>query len=334
MNTHGALLHHRTHHGAARDSGSLVPRRKAGWRAAIRGASVAFALTTIAHGGAFAASPGSINAVGVENEYADVISQVGGKYVEVSAIETDPNTDPHSFEVSPQVAAQIASALLIVKNGVGYDSWADKIIAAAPNANRRVIDVQQLLGLPDSTPNPHLWYDPRTMPAVAKAVADALSTLEPVEAGYFEANAKAFDASLQPWFSAIASFKANFEGTPVAVTEPVADYLLEAMGCNIATPFSFQAAIMNGTDPSPQDVTTQNNLLGQGEVKVLVYNQQVTDPLTQSLLSLAKKNGIPVVGVYETMPAPGYNYQSWMLAEVASLRKAVADKLSTETLLK
>lgn len=272
--------------------------------------------------------------MGVENEYADVISQIGGKYVQASAIETDPNTDPHSFEVSPRVATQIASASLIVKNGVGYDSWADKIIAATRNADRKVIDVQQLLNLPDSTPNPHLWYDPKTMPAVAMAVADALSALEPVEADYFEANAKSFDASLEPWFAAIASFKASYGGTPVAVTEPVADYLLEAMGCNIATPFSFEAAIMNGTDPSPQDVTTQTNLLGEKLVKVLVYNRQVTDPLTQSLLNLAKQNGIPVVGVYETMPAPGYNYQSWMLAEVASLRKAVTDKVSTETLLK
>ena len=308
-------------------------RHAANWKAAIHGALAALALTVLTQGNV-AASAGTINAVGVENEYADVISQIGGKYVQVSAIVTDPNTDPHSFEVSPQVATQIASASLIVKNGVGYDSWADKIIAAAPNADRKVIDVQQLLALPDSTPNPHLWYDPKTMPVVAKAVADALSSLEPAEADYFEANAKAFNASLHQWLDAIASFKASFAGTPVAATEPVADYLLQAMGCDIATPFSFQAAIMNGTDPSPQDVTIQNNLLSQGQVKVLVYNQQVTDPLTQSLLNLAKKNGIPVVGVYETMPAPGYTYQSWMLAEVASLRKAVADKVSTETLLK
>jgi zinc/manganese transport system substrate-binding protein len=336
MTAPGALLPHHVRHDAARDldgpaaAPCHAPRRKA----AIHAAFVALALMAVGPGGAIAASPGTINAVGVENEYADVISQIGGTYVQVSAIETDPNTDPHSFEVSPRVATRIASASLIVKNGVGYDSWADKILAAAPNADRKVIDVQQLLNLPDSTPNPHLWYDPKTMPAVAKAVADALSALEPAEAEYFEANAKAFDASLEPWFAAIASFKASYGATPVAATEPVADYLLEAMGCNIATPFSFQAAIMNGTDPSPQDVTTQNNLLSQGLVKVLVYNQQVTDPLTQSLLNLAKKNGIPVVGVYETMPAPGYNYQSWMLAEVASLRKAVADKVSTETLLK
>ena len=289
-------------------------------------------LLLVALGLSAAAPPRVIKAVGVENEYADVISQIGGPYVHVTAIETDPNTDPHTFEVSPRVATQIASAQLIVKNGIGYDSWADKIIAASPNSARKVIDVQQLLGLPDSTPNPHLWYDPGTMPAVAKALAADLSALEPAEAAYFAANAQKFDASLAPWMAAIASFKANYGGTPVAVTEPVADYMLQAVGTKILTPFSLQAAIMNGTDPSPQDAATQNRLFTGHRVKVFVYNQQVTDQLTQSFLALAKKNGIPVVGVYETMPVPGYNYQSWMVAEVDALQKAVADKVSTVTL--
>jgi zinc/manganese transport system substrate-binding protein len=301
---------------------------------AILSLSAGLLLTAIHAGTAIAAAPapGVINAIGVENEYADVISQIGGKYVQVTAIETDPNTDPHTFEVNPKVATEISSADLIVKNGIGYDAWADKIIAAAPNDKRKVLDVQHLLGLPDSTPNPHLWYDPKTMPAVAKAIAVDLSELNPAQANYFQANVKKFDASLKPWLSAIASFKASYAKTPIAVTEPVADYMLEATGTDIATPFSLQASIMNGTDPSPQDVTAQNGLFKDHKVKVFVYNQQVTDSLTQSFLALAKSNGIPVVGVYETMPTPGFNYQSWMLAEVTALRRAVSDKVSTETL--
>lgn len=278
------------------------------------------------------AATAAIKAVGVENEYANVISQIGGQYVQVTAIETDPNTDPHTFEVNPKVAGQIAAADLVVKNGIGYDTWADKIIAAAPNGKRKVIDVQHLLGLPDSTPNPHLWYDPKTMPAVAKQVASDLSALNPAEAAYFHANEQKFDASLKPWLAAIAAFKAHHPGTPVAVTEPVADYMLEAAGIDIQTPYSMQAAIMNGTDPSPQDVTKQNALFTDHRVKVFVYNQQVTDALTQSFLALAKQNGIPVVGVYETMPTPGFTYQSWMLAEVDALDKAVTGNVSTEVL--
>ena len=279
-----------------------------------------------------AAAAGVVNAVGIENEYADVIGQIGGRWVAVRAIETDPNTDPHTFEVSPGVASVLASAALVVENGVGYDGWADRIMAASRAPGRKVINAQHLLALPDSTPNPHLWYDPKTMPAVARAIAAELSVLAPAHAAEFHANATRFVASLRPWNAAIASFEAAYGGTAVTVTEPVADYMLQAAGCAIATPYNLQAAIMNGTDPSPQDVTTQNDLFARHEVKVFVYNQQVTDTLTQSFLHLAKANGIPVVGVYETMPTPGYHYQSWMLAEVAALRKAVTGGGSTETL--
>ena len=281
---------------------------------------------------AVAAKSGEIDAIGVENEYADVISQIGGKYVRVQAIETDPNTDPHAFEASPKVAKEIAGAQLIVKNGVGYDSWVDKVMSAAARPNRKVIDVQHLLGLPDDTSNPHLWYDPKTMPAVAKAIAEDLSQLRPAQAGFFAANANRFVTSLEPWNAAIAAFKAQYGKTPIAVTEPVADYMLEAMGFDILTPFSLQKAVMDGTDPSPQDVTIQNNLFADKKVKVFAYNQQVTDTLTEAFLGASKIAGIPVVGVYETMPTPGYTYQSWMMAEVDALRKAVTDKVSTQTL--
>ncbi len=283
---------------------------------------------------ATAATSGVISAIGVENEYADVISQIGGRFVQVQAIETDPNTDPHTFEASPKIAKQVATAQLIVENGVGYDSWVDKIMAAAHRPNRKVINVQKLLGLPDDTANPHLWYDPKTMPVVAKAIADDLSALHPAQATYFHANADKFSASLEPWHAAIAAFKAKYDKTPIAVTEPVANYMLEAMGFNILTPFSLQKAIMDGNDPSPQDITIQNDLFASNKVKVFAYNQQVTDALTKSFLEASRKAGIPIVGVYETMPTPGYTYQSWMLAAVDALEKAVTDKVSTETLQK
>jgi zinc/manganese transport system substrate-binding protein len=270
--------------------------------------------------------------VGGENEYADVIAQVGGKYVQVSAIMSNPNTDPHTFEASASVARLVSSAQLVVQNGVGYDGFMNTIENAAPSSARKAIVVQSLLGLPDSTPNPHLWYKPGTMPAVANAIAADLAALQPAHASYFKANANAFISSLAAWNDAMAAFKAKYPNTPVATTEPVADYMLQAVGADNLTPFAFQADIMNGTDPSAQNVAVERSLFTQHKVKVFVYNQQVTDSLTDSFISLAKANGVPVVGVYETMPAPGYNYQSWMVAEVQALQKAVASKISTEHL--
>lgn len=302
--------------------------RAAGRKGAVGGLLAAMVLASAGH--AIAAPP--INAIGVENEYSDVIAQVGGQYVKVAAIEDNPNTDPHTFEASPSIARQIAAAQLVVRNGVGYDDWIEKIMSASPSPKRHLINVQKLLGLPDDTANPHLWYDPKTMPQVAQTIAAELSTIDPTHAKVFQANADTFVASLKPWTDAIASFKASYPGTTVAATEPVANYMLEAAGLQILTPFSLQKAIMDGTDPSPQDVTTQNGLFSDQKVKLFAYNQQVTNTLTGSFRDNAKKAGIPVVGVYETMPVPGYNYQSWMLAEMEAVRKAVTGKVSTEQL--
>jgi zinc/manganese transport system substrate-binding protein len=273
-----------------------------------------------------------IAAVGAENEYANVIEQIGGKYLKVSAIESNPNTDPHTYESSPSDAQTVSQAQVIVQNGVGYDTYMEKIESASPSSSRKIINVQKLLGLPESTPNPHLWYKPTTMPAVAQAIGADLAALQPAHAAYFQANVTAFDASLRPWLAALRLFRSRYPNTAVATTEPVADYMLEAAGINNLTPFSMQADVMNGTDPAPQDVSLEQSLFSGHKVKVFVHNQQVTSPLTESFVSDAKRNGIPVVGVYETMPTPGYDYQSWMQAEIEAIEKAVAQGVSTSKL--
>ncbi len=295
-------------------------------------AALAVALVIAGCGSGSGARPGTIAAVGAENEYANVIAQIGGKYVTVRAIESNPNVDPHTFEASPSVAQEVSSARLVVQNGVGYDTYMNKIESASPSASRKVIDVQKLMGLPDSTPNPHLWYMPTTMPAVANALARDLAAIQPQHAAYFRANAARFDRSLEPWYQALKRFKTRYPGTPVATTEPVGDYMLAAAGANNLSPFTFQSDVMNGVDPAPQSVTLEDGLFSGRRVKAFLYNQQVTDSLTASFLQQAKKYGVPVVGLYETMPSPGYNYQSWMLAEVRALERAVASKVSTPQL--
>ena len=279
-----------------------------------------------------ATRPGVIAAVGAENQYADVLAQIGGKYVQVSSVLNNPSTDPHTFESSPSVAEEVSSAQMIVQNGVGYDSFMNKVESASPNSARKVIVVQQLLGLPDSTANPHLWYDPKTMLVVATAMANALAALQPTHSAYFRANLRRFDSSLTPWLDAIAAFKAQYAGVAAATTEPVADYLLQAMGIDVLTAWRLQADIMNGVDPAPQDIALEQGLLDDHKVKVFLYNEQVGDALTNSFRGEAHRDGIPVVGVYETMPTPGYDYQSWMVAEVRSILQAVANGKSTEHL--
>jgi zinc/manganese transport system substrate-binding protein len=274
---------------------------------------------------------GRIPAVGAENEYANVIAQVGGRYVAVTSILSNPNLDPHVYEANTVNAARIAGARLIVQNGLGYDTFMNTLENAAPVRGRIVLTVSRVLGYPPDTPNPHLWYRPGTMARVAEAVARALERLAPDHRQYFVRRLGRFEASLGAWSRALERLRRHYAGMPVAVTEPVADYLLQAAGLTIKTPWAFQAAVMNGTDPSPEDVAIETSLLVHRRVRVLVYNRQAVDPITENLLGVARAHHVPVIGVYETLPR-GYSYQQWMVAETNALYRALSQGRSEVTL--
>lgn len=269
-------------------------------------------------------SSGPVLAVlGTENFYADLLSQIGGQRVAATSLLNDPNTDPHAFEASPKAAATVADAKLVIVNGLGYDGFMQKLLGASTKPERVVISVQELLGLKDDV-NAHVWYDPATMPKIAEAAAAAFTKLDPQNAAYFAARKATYLASLGPIDEKIGQLKAKYSGAPVAFTEPVAEYLTDAIGLTVLTPKGFQEAVEQGVEPSPADVAAARDLLTGKKVKVLLYNSQVTSPLTQGIQDLAKKNGVPVVGVAETILPAFRTFQEWMLAQLKELEQALA----------
>jgi zinc/manganese transport system substrate-binding protein len=299
---------------AAACSSSASPSPSAAAQSLAPGASTA---VTPSVGG----SP--IAVLGTENFYADLLAQVGGSRVVATSLLNDPNTDPHSFEASPDAAAAVADAQIVIVNGLGYDDFMQHLLAASPNSSRTVINVQDLLGLPSDV-NAHVWYDPGTMPKVAQAAEAALAKIEPANAAYYSARLTAYLASLKPLTDKIAEMKAKYAGAPVAFTEPVAGYLARAIGLSVLTPEGFQKAIEDGTDPAPADVAAERDLLTGHKVRVLLYNSQTVTPLTQQIHDLAVSSGIPVVGVSETLPPVYHTYQGWQLAQMDQIEQALA----------
>jgi zinc/manganese transport system substrate-binding protein len=264
---------------------------------------------------------GRIHAVAGENFYGDLVARVGGDLVSVTSILNDPNVDPHTFETSPLNAQAVADATLVVQNGLGYDSFVDNLLSASPRSDRKVVDVQRLLGLTDGS-NPHVWYDPATMPKVARAVADALESLQPASTTTFESNLKTYLDSFAPLSAKIAEIKALYPGTPVTYTEAVPAYLLTALGFDVLTPGGFARAVESGTDPAPIDVADQTDLLTGHKVKLLLYNSQVTSAVTETIKTQAHDSGVPVVGVSETMPQGG-SFVGWQLAQLNAIESAL-----------
>jgi zinc/manganese transport system substrate-binding protein len=263
-----------------------------------------------------------IAVLGTENFYADLLAQIGGERVQATSFIKDPNSDPHEFGANPQDAAIVADSRLIIENGLGYDAFMEQLIAASPNSSRVVINVQQLLGLPDDV-NVHVWYDPATMPKVAAATEAALAQIEPTNAAYFSARERMYVASLSAITDRVATLKANYAGSPIAFTENVAGYLTDQIGLEIQTPIGFMQAIEEGTDPAPADVAAERDLLTNRTVKALIYNNQVVSPTTQTIHDLAAANGIPIVGVAETIPAQYQTFVEWQVAQLDALSQAL-----------
>lgn len=266
------------------------------------------------------ASGQPINVVAGENFYGDIAQQIGGKHVHVTSILSNPDQDPHLFEASASTAKALSAARLVVYNGIDYDPWMAKLLSAAKAPGRKEIVAGQLMQKKTGD-NPHLWYDPATMPLVAKAIALELEAADPSSKAEYEQNLKRFLDSLQVLNSKVKSMHARYAGTPVTATEPVFGYMASALGLKMRNE-KFQLAVMNNTEPSASDVAAFENDLKTHQVKVLFYNSQASDQSAKRVQKIARESRVPVVGVTETTPA-GKHYQDWMLGQLNALHQAL-----------
>lgn len=285
-------------------------------------ACASLGLAALAFSGAALAQNAPIPVVAAENFYGDVVKQLGGTHVAVTSILSNPDQDPHLFEASPKTARDLHRAAIVVYNGADYDPWMEKLLAASKNDKRVVIVAAALVGK-KAGDNPHLWYDPQTMPAVAKQVVDALDRVDAAHKAEYDANLAKFLASLHPIVDKIEALKAKHQGAPVTATEPVAGYLCDAIGLTMRNA-RFQLSVMNDTEPAASDIAAFEQDLRGKQVRVLIYNAQAVSKLTQRMLALAKQSHVPTVSVTETEPA-GKTYQQWMSAQVDALAQALGE---------
>jgi zinc/manganese transport system substrate-binding protein len=267
------------------------------------------------------AAEGKVAVVAAENFYGNVAQQIGGDRVSVVSILNNPEQDPHLFEVSPAVIRQIAAARVVIYNGASYDPWMEQVLGATAKPDRIAIAAADLLHR-KSGDNPHLWYDPATMPAVARSLASAFAAADPAHKDEYAARLSAFLAALAPLDAKIAAIRDKYAGTVVTATEPVFGAMAEALKLSMANE-RFQLAIMNDTEPSARDVAAFERDLKERKVRVLFYNKQAATKLVEHLIALARASKIPVVGITETAPA-GVSYQDWMHNELDETARALA----------
>lgn len=282
------------------------------------------ALACVACGSATpAGQSGAIRVVAGENFWGSLAVQLGGSKASVQSVVTDPNADPHEYETSTVDARAFADADLVILNGAGYDEWGRKLLDANPSSHRQVIDVAQLIGK-KAGENPHFWYDPGYVVKVADSITAMYRSIDAADGGYFDAQRAAFDTALKPYDERIAEIKSKYSGVPIGSTESIFEYMAAALGLKLISPPQFMDAVAEGNDPPASAVIAFNNQVIGKQIRVLIYNVQTVTAVTTNVKQLAAQNGIPVVGVSETLQPTSASFQEWQLAQLITLQNALA----------
>jgi zinc/manganese transport system substrate-binding protein len=297
--------------------------------------SALIALLSIAALGALAAGCGSTSTAGTtsgsgaihvvadENFWGSIASQLGGSKATVQSIIVNPAQDPHTYQPTAADARTLATAQLAIVNGVGYDPWAPNLLAANPAPGRVTLTIGDLLGLKEGD-NPHRWYSPTDVTAVATAITADLKRLDPKDASYFSQQLNTFETKdLAQYHALIAQIKSRYAGVPVGASESIFALQAPSLGLNLVTPYSFMKALSEGTEVTAQDTITTQRQITSHQIKVWIYNSQNATPLIQRLNTLARAAHIPIATVTETLDPANRSFEQWQVAQLQRIEQAL-----------
>jgi zinc/manganese transport system substrate-binding protein len=275
-----------------------------------------------------AAAPARVPVVAAEEIWGSIARQLGGERADVTSIITDPNTDPHDYEARPSDGAAVARARVAIVNGIGYDGWMSKLLAANASSGRRIVAVGDVAGVRDGG-NPHQWYAPRSVSRVIDAITEALKAVDPAGAAYFDARRQAYRADgLKRYDDLRAQIRARFAGVAVGASESIVAPLAEDLGLDLVTPESFLDAVSEGNEPTARDKATVDAQITGRKIEVFVYNAQNSTPDVEALVAKARKAAIPVTTVTETPVPAGARFEDWQARQLEELAGALAQASS------
>jgi zinc/manganese transport system substrate-binding protein len=290
------------------------------WRTTLAAVGIA---AVVAGCGNSRASTRGVAVVAAENFWGSIATQIAGDRASVQSIITNPAQDPHSYEPSANDARLLATSQLAIVNGLGYDPWAAKLLAANPSSKRVVLTVGGVLELHDGD-NPHRWYSPADVNSIAYYIAAALSNLDPKNADFYAARLATFETKdLHAYYQLIAQIKRRYQGVPVGASESIFALQAQPLGLHLLTPASFMKAISEGTDVSAQDTITTQDQIARHQIKVWIYNSQNATPQVQRLTAAARANHIPVVTITETLTPATATFEQWQTAQLERIERAL-----------
>jgi zinc/manganese transport system substrate-binding protein len=268
---------------------------------------------------------GVLHVVAAENFWGSIAAQLGGEKVKVASLISNPGADPHDYEPTVVDARTAATAEMVVFNGVGYDPWVQRLLRANPNEKRVEVEAGKVADVATGG-NPHLWYSPTVVRAMARQIVKEYKTLDPANADYYDQRAQDFEKrSLAKYDELVSAIASNYAGTPIGASESIIVPLAEDLHLRVLTPQGYLDAVSQGVDPSAADKSALDEQISTKQIKVFVHNRQNSSPDVMALVEAAKAAGIPVVTVTETPEPTDAAFQDWQAAQLQSLADALRE---------
>jgi zinc/manganese transport system substrate-binding protein len=217
----------------------------------------------------------------------------------------------------------IAGSQMTIVNGIGYDAWASKLLAANPSGGRAELDVGRLLGLKEGD-NPHQWYSPQSVQRVIGQIVADYKRLDPKDSAYFDRQRAALETTGRAEYNRLRQeIRARYAAVPIGYSESIFQPLGADLGLRLLTPYSFAKAIAEGSEVSAADKQTVDRQAEGKAIKVWVYNSQNATPDVQRVNQLARAARIPIATITETLSPASANFEQWQAAQLRNLMAAL-----------
>ena len=253
----------------------------------------------------------------------DFVREVGGSGVEVSTI-VGPNGDAHVYEPTPADGRALARARLVFVNGLGFEGWIDRLIAAS-KTKAKIVTVSAGVAPRQGEEglDPHAWQDVANARRYVENIRDALAAADPERAALYQANATAYLAKLDALDREITT---ALETIPPARRRIISPH----------DAFGYFAARYGLEFIAPQGVSTESEASARDVAKIIdavkankvaaVFLENIADPrLTQRI---AAETGVKIGGTLysDALSEPGgpaSTYIDMMRHNVGELAKAL-----------
>jgi len=285
---------------------------------------------------------GAIQVATSTNVWASVVEILGGEWVEVTAIISDPMQDPHSYEASARDQLTLSEAELVIANGGGYDEFVGQLVSAL-DGERIFIELVEgehsHLGEEDSHDeeehsqdeeshnhdhgNEHIWYDIHAVEEASEMIVEAITELRPESFDQVNQNFDFFMAELENLEVRLEALREKALGLGFIATEGVGNLLLEEAGFVNQTPDALADAIEEEREVPAAALKQAQDLIAGKVVSLVVVNEQQLDQVSELLVESANASGVPVVQLSELISEPEMDYLDWMASILDHLQEAI-----------